>query len=350
MTATDSAEFAAHIQSLIDQKTKPLGSLGQLEALAHQLCMIQRTATPSVEPARVLIFAADHGVAVEGVSLYPQAVTAQMVLNFAGGGAAISVFARCFGLGLDVIDVGVAEALPDTLAITHAKVALGSANLALQSAMSEAELNAALAVGTSAVQRAADAGVHCIVLGEMGIANTTATACLVAQLCQIDALHVVGAGTGVSGAQLELKRAVVSKALQRAASELPPNTEPAYARQVLRQLGGLEIAALVGAILRAAELRIPVLLDGTIVCAAALVAVQMRTDLADTLIFAHRSADLSHQHCLRALHAKPLLDLQLRLGEASGAALAYPLLRAAAAMMREMASFASAGVSTADAS
>ncbi len=350
MTHTAADAFALHVQTLIDNKTKPLGSLGQLEKLAHRLCLIQGSATPSVEPARVLIFAADHGVAAEGVSLYPQAVTAQMLHNFANGGAAISVFARCFGLSLDVIDVGVAASLPATLAVTHAKVALGSANLAREAAMSEAQLDQALASGRAAIERAHAAGARCVLLGEMGIANTTSTACLVAQLCNADGVEVVGAGTGVSGAQLAHKQAIVSAALARAAIELPLTSEPHYAREVLRQLGGLEIAALVGAMLRATELRIAVLLDGAIVCAAALLAVRMRAACADVLIFSHRSADLSHRRCLQALNAQPLLDLQLRLGEASGAALAYPLLRAACAMMCEMASFSSAGVSTADAS
>ncbi len=328
---------AAAAQRVLDQKTKPVGSLGQLEQIAVRLCVLQNSLKPCVDPVRVLIFAADHGVSVEGVSLYPAAVTAQMMHNFASGGAAICVLARQIGASLALIDVGVDADLSSLQGIVHAKVRLGSGNIAIEDAMSEAELASALDIGRGAVKQAAADGIKALILGEMGIANTTAAAALQCELLEMPPEQIVGAGTGVTGGQLEHKRAIVAKALARAGN--------CGAREALRKLGGLEIAALTGAILEAQAQRIPVLLDGFIVTAAALAANAMNElTPPDNLFFAHQSAEIGHQHALAALGAKPLLNLGLRLGEASGAALAFPLLRAAAAIVSEMASFESAGV------
>jgi nicotinate-nucleotide--dimethylbenzimidazole phosphoribosyltransferase len=329
-------------QSAMDQKTKPVGSLGRLEALAVQLCAVQNTLMPQVDPVRVLIFAADHGVAAEGVSLYPAAVTAQMMANFAAGGAAISVLTRCFAMQHEIIDVGVNADLSGLAGVINAKVAHGSANLRHRPALSPSQLLAAMAVGAQAVQRAERDGVKTLVLGEMGIANTTAAAALVCAYTGHTPADVVGAGTGVSGAALAQKIAVVSDALARVGANRAAN-------ELLGELGGLEIAALTGAMLAAEQANMIVLVDGFIVTAAALAAVAMAPNARRTMVFAHRSAERGHQLALAALGATPLLDLAMRLGEGSGAALAVPLLRAASALMCEMASFASAGVATAGA-
>ena len=328
---------AATAQRVLDQKTKPVGSLGQLEDIAVQLCVLQNTLTPSVDPVRVLIFAADHGVSIEGVSLYPAAVTAQMMHNFASGGAAICVLAKQIGASLALIDVGVDADLSALSGIVHAKVRRASGNIATEDAMTQTELASAREVGRSAVKQALQDGVKTLILGEMGIANTTAAAALQCALLDLPPELIVGAGTGVSGSQLEHKRAVVARALARVGK--------CSAREALRALGGLEIAALTGAILEAQSQRIPVMLDGFIVTAAALAAKALsESNISDNLFFAHQSAEIGHQHALAALGARPLLSLGLRLGEASGAALAFPLLRAAAAIVCEMASFESAGV------
>jgi len=328
-------------QRVLDQKTKPVGSLGRLETLAVQLCVLQNSLKPVVDPVRVLIFAADHGVSVEGVSLYPSAVTAQMMHNFASGGAAICVLARQIGASLELIDVGVDADLTAVTAIVHAKVRRGSANILHTDAMSEPELADALNVGRDAVIRAERAGIKALILGEMGIANTTAAAALLCNLLNLPASLMVGAGTGVTGSQLAHKQSVVEKALARVGQDA---NAPA-AKEALRALGGLEIAALTGAMLEAQARQIPVMVDGFIVTAAAVAAAQISaSDSLSCLFFAHQSAETGHQHALKALNAQPLLDLELRLGEASGAALAFPLLRAAAAIISEMASFESAGV------
>ena len=323
---------------MLDQKTKPVGSLGELEELAKQLCRVQNTLHPQVDPVRVLIFAADHGVAVEGVSLFPSEVTGQMVRNFAAGGAAISVLARCFDVQLEVIDVGVNADLLELQGIVHAKVAMGTGNLRRHAAMERAQMQQALAHGAEAIVRAHAAGVRCVVLGEMGIANTTAAAALICALLGLAAEEIVGAGTGVSGEQLRVKQHVVRDALERVQGVRDVET-------LLCELGGYELVALCGAILEAESLGLLVVVDGFIVTAAALAAVRLRPRARDTMIFAHRSAERGHSVALQALKATPLLNLGLRLGEGSGGALAIPLLRAAAAIVREMASFASAGVS-----
>ena len=328
---------AVTAQRALDQKTKPVGSLGRLEDLAVQLCVLQNTLKPVVDPVRVLIFAADHGVSAEGVSLYPAAVTAQMMHNFASGGAAICVLARQIGASLELIDVGVDADLSALTGIVHAKVRRSSGNILHTDAMSESELSDALKAGQDAVIRAAGEGIKTLILGEMGIANTTSAAALLCALLNLSASQMVGAGTGVSGGQLEHKQRVVEQSLARAGS--------VDAHGALRALGGLEIAALTGAMLEAQAHHISVIVDGFIVTAAAVAAVAINgDDLLSGLFFAHQSAETGHQHALKALNAKPLLNLRLRLGEASGAALAFPLLRAAAAIMGEMASFESAGV------
>ena len=332
-------EWVAQARAALADKTKPVGSLGQLEAVAEQLCAIQRTLSPEVERPRILVFAGDHGVAVEGVSAYPAAVTAQMARTFASGGAAVCVLARAAGADFEVVDVGVDAELTGLEGIIHAKVRRGTRNFLHDAAMTADELDAAMEVGRDAVRRAAGAWVDAVALGEMGIANTTAASALLSALTGIPASQTVGAGTGVSGATLEHKRRIVERALVRHGDIV---SDP---RAALGALGGLEMAAIAGAALEAPRHDLPVVVDGFIATVAVLAAVRIDPSITGHLFFAHRSSERGHEAALRALDARPLLDLGLRLGEGSGAALALPILRAAGRIMREMATFSGAGVS-----
>lgn len=341
MTASDdAAAWRAAAAAALARKTKPLGALGHLETAAETLAGVQRTLTPVIDPARVLVFAGDHGVTEEGVSAYPREVTAQMMANFAGGGAAVTVLARSVGASVEVVDVGVAAVLPP-YGHVDAKVREGTHNFTRTAAMSPEECLAAFAAGRAAVQRAHADGCRLIALGEMGIGNSTAAAALLAALLGETAERMVGRGTGVDDAGLRRKQDAVRRALAR--------HEPVVASRdpmaLVAALGGFEIAAMAGATLEAAALRLPVLVDGFITTAAVLVAVRVDPTVRDGLLFAHRSAEAGHAVALAALGAEPLLDLQLRLGEGTGAALAVPLLRAACAILAEMATFDSAGVS-----
>ena len=320
--------------------TKPAGSLGLLEDLAVQLAGIQGGA-PASRPAEAVIFAADHPVVKHGVSAYPPAVTAAMVENFVRGGAAASVLARRLGVGLTVVDVGVAT--PYTRGVSgpgarlrRADVAdLNEGDIRIEDAMSPAVYSAARAAGIDAID-ALDAGTRVVVLGEMGIGNTTVAAAVVAALLGGDPAELVGSGTGVDRAGFDRKVAVVRDAVRRVVG-----TEPHH---VLKAVGGREIAALVAAAGRAIERRMAVLVDGFIVSAAILALVRIDPRTRRSLIFAHRSREPGHARILTALDARPLLDLDLRLGEASGALVALPLLDLACALHGEMATFADAGV------
>lgn len=323
----------------VDAKTKPPGSLGRLEDLAVALAALQGTLTPSVDPARLVVFGADHGVAAEGVSAYPAVVTGQMMANLASGGAAACVFARVLDVAMEVVDVGVAADLSGVSGVIHAKVRPGTANLAIEPAMTAPELAAAMEVGRAAVCRAAAAGCRAIVLGEMGIANTTAAAAVASALTGAAPDLTVGRGTGIGDDMLAHKRAVVARGLA-----LHVKTRGGVAH-LLAALGGLEIAALTGAILEAAERRLAVVIDGFIVSVAALGAMRLQPSSRAVCFFGHQSVEPGHAVVLEALAATPLLNLGLRLGEGTGALLALPLLRCACAMLSEMATFTAAGVS-----
>jgi len=338
VVADDSA-LERRLQDALDAKTKPPGSLGRLERLAVELGLAQGTDLPVADPARIVVFAADHGVTAEGVSAFPSEVTAQMVANFADGGAAVSVLGHQAGATLEIIDVGVASDLSALDGIVHDRVAAGTANLRHVAAMSHEGLEQALAAGRRAVVRAGDAGARTVLLGEMGIGNTTSAAVLTGLLGHADAATVTGRGTGLDDTALGLKRSVVAEAIGRLDGQRDDPLE------CLREAGGFEIAALVGAMMEAPAHRMTVLVDGYIVTAAALVACRLRPAVRRQLIFAHRSAEPGHALALRALDAEPLLDLGLRLGEGSGAVLALPLLRAACTVLADMATFESAGVS-----
>ncbi|ELY21831.1 nicotinate-nucleotide--dimethylbenzimidazole phosphoribosyltransferase [Vreelandella titanicae] len=322
----------------LDTLTKPPGSLGALEELAIQLSAITGELKPSVAPPAVVVFAADHGVADEGVSAFPQAVTAQMVANFANGGAAINVFARQIGALVEIVDVGVASPLTMP-GVISSKVRHGTANMALEDAMQCDQAIAAIDVGIAAVNRAKRAGAKCIMVGEMGIANTTASSAMLAVLTGESVANVVGAGTGINPQQQVHKVAVIERAIAARSAD------PQVPLEVLAKLGGLEIAAMTGAYLAAAAQRLPAIVDGFIATVAALTACRLCPAVRGYLIFGHRSQEPGHDVALKALEAKPLLDMGMRLGEGSGAALAYPLLQAATAMVAEMATFTDAGVS-----
>jgi nicotinate-nucleotide--dimethylbenzimidazole phosphoribosyltransferase len=301
--------------------------------------VLQGTLTPSVDPARLVVFGADHGVAVEGVSAYPPVVTAQMMANLARGGAAACVFSRALEVDLEIVDVGVAADLSALGGIVHAKVRPGTVNLAAGPAMTSQDLEAAIEVGRAAARRAIDSGCRVLALGEMGIANTTAAAALASSLLGASPELTVGRGTGVSDAILAHKRRVVSRALALHARPV------AGVSDLLAALGGLEIAAITGAILEASECGLAVVVDGFIVSVGALAAVRLEPRCRGACFFGHRSVEPGHALVLESLRARPLLDLGLRLGEGTGAVLALPLLRAACAMLSEMATFAAAGVS-----
>ena len=331
----------ADAQEAIDNKTKPPGSLGLIESTAVQLAVVQQTLEPTVDPARIIVFGADHGVAESGVSAFPAEVTVQMMANFSSGGAAVSVLGSVAGASLEVVDVGVNGDLTELEDVVHAKVRPGTRNLAIEAAMTHEEVDAAMQVGREAVVRAVKQGQRCIGLGEMGIANTTSAAILTGLLCDADAELVTGRGTGLNDTQLPLKRQLVEKVMQRLSASKDD------ALECLRHAGGLEIAALVGTLLEAPAHRLPVIVDGYIVTAAALIACRMKPSVREVLFFAHQSAEPGHKLALAQLQATPLLQLDMRLGEGSATALALPLLRGAAAILRDMASFADAGVSTA---
>ncbi|KVN28182.1 nicotinate-nucleotide--dimethylbenzimidazole phosphoribosyltransferase [Burkholderia pyrrocinia] len=336
------APFRARLQHVIDHKTKPPGSLGQLEALALQLGLIQRTERPLVQRPATIVFAADHGIAAEGVSPYPQAVTAQMVANFLAGGAAINAFSGVAQSVLEIVDAGVASPLPASDRLIARPVARGTRNFAHEPAMTRDEALGALAAGAARVRHHAALGTNVIGFGEMGIANTSSAACLMSRLLGVPLDACVGRGTGLDDAGLAHKRAV----LERALAQHPDATEPL---DVLATFGGFEIAMMTGAYLAAASERMTILVDGFIATSALLVAERLVPAVRDYCVFSHTSNEAGHRRMLEHFGAKPLLALDLRLGEGTGAALALPLVRAAAAFMSEMASFESAGVDNRDA-
>ncbi|MGB1765604.1 nicotinate-nucleotide--dimethylbenzimidazole phosphoribosyltransferase [Alloalcanivorax xenomutans] len=320
--------------------TKPAGSLGRLEQLAITLSAQQQRPRPAVDRVRIVVFAADHGVCAEGVSAFPQEVTGQMIANFVNGGAAISVLARHLGAELEVVNLGTAHPLPARDGVVMAEITPGTANLATAAAMSEEQLQAALSAGRDAVQRAA--GAELFIGGEMGIGNTTAAAAVACALLDLAPEVLAGPGTGLDADGLRHKVAVLHRALQRHRDTVAEADQPL---PVLASLGGFEVAALAGAFLAAAQTRIPVLVDGFIASVAALAATRLQPGLAEWLHFAHQSAEPGHARVLAALDADPLLRLNMRLGEGSGAAAAVPLLRQACALHNEMASFQDAGIS-----
>lgn len=334
------------IQERIDQKTKPTGSLGQLESTALQLALIQSQGQQNaarqihLNQPTMLLFAGDHGIAKEGVSIAPSEVTQQMVLNFLAGGAAINQFCRLNAIDLKVIDCGILLPVDtDNPNFILQRLGTRTQNLAQQAAMTEAQVAQGLELGGAIARQTIESGCNLLMFGEMGIGNTSSASALLAALSQTDVAYCVGKGTGINDAQLLNKVSLIRQGVTRYAENGEPD-----AFRALAELGGFEIVQMVGAFLAASEQRVPVLVDGFIVSVAAYIATLLNPDARDIMIFAHRSEEQGHQKVLALLEAVPLLDLGLRLGEGTGAALAYPLLQASAEFYNHMASFADAGV------
>jgi nicotinate-nucleotide--dimethylbenzimidazole phosphoribosyltransferase len=321
-----------------DRLTKPRGSLGRVEALGVRLAAIANASPPPVPaPAAVAVFAGDHGVLTEGVTPWPQDVTAQMVQNFLAGGAAINVLARQTGARVIVVDVGVAAELDAAPDLMRRKVRAGTGNIAREPAMTVAETRQALDTGAAVAARLVDDGAACLVTGDMGIGNTTPSAALVAAFAGRVASDVTGRGTGIDDPTLARKVAAVDAALART----PTRDDPIA---VLASLGGLEIAALAGFVVGGAAARVPVVVDGVIANAALLTAAQLVPGAVHFCFAGHRSTEPAARVVLDTLGLEPILDLELRLGEGSGACLALPVLEAAARILDEMATFDAAGV------
>jgi nicotinate-nucleotide--dimethylbenzimidazole phosphoribosyltransferase len=344
-TVTDDA-LQEKLQHRIDNKTKPLGALGQLEEIALRIGLLQGTTHPALRLPQIVVFAGDHGIAATGlVNPYPQAVTAQMVLNFIRGGAAINVFCRQHDLGLTVVDAGVNyEFDPGQVGerLVSKKIGFGTQNYLQGPAMTASEAAAAIEGGREVVAGLAALGSNCIGFGEMGIGNTSSAALVMSYILQIDVGDCVGRGTGVNDEQLEKKTATLREAHDRHQPLIAANPT---ASVMLQCVGGFEIAMLAGAYLEAAEQKMVILVDGFISTAALLLARLSHPSILDNCIFSHCSGENGHKRMLEWLDARPLLHLGMRLGEGTGAALAFPLVAAAVNFLEEMASFESAGVS-----
>ena len=318
--------------------TKPPGSLGRLEEVANRCAAIRETFALTASRPRIILFAADHGVCAEGVSAYPQDVTAQMVLNFLGGGAAINAFARSGRIELQVVDMGVATPLPVSGDLISRRVAAGTHNFCIAQAMTEIEMSTAIETGIELALDSATAGCDLLGFGEMGIGNTTSASAIASALTGQPVDAVVGAGAGADDACMARKRSAIERALALHAGSL------ATPLGVLRCLGGFEIAAMCGFCLGAAAHRVPIVTDGFIATAAAALAVRISPAASGYLFASHRSSEPGHAHLLAVLGQEPLLDLGMRLGEGTGAALAMNLIQAAVAAFTGMATFATAGV------
>lgn len=333
--STQDSALSAALDAAINNKTKPLGSLGVLEDVAKQVGLIQKTTQPHVTQPSILVFAGDHGVVAENISAYPQSVTWQMVENFLAQGAAINVFARQHQCALHVIDAGVNHDFGTRPGLIDRKVGSGTRNFAREPAMTVTECTAAMQHGMAL---AASLDGNVIGFGEMGIGNTTAAAAIMHKVTGIPVAHCVGAGTGLSADGIVHKQRVIERAVVHHVSVIAP-------LDILTTFGGFEIAMMVGAMLQAAERRMVLLIDGFIVSSALLLASRLQPDIFDYCVFSHCSDENGHQKMLNFLDARPLLQLGLRLGEGTGCALALPLLQAAVNFLCEMATFESAQVS-----
>jgi nicotinate-nucleotide--dimethylbenzimidazole phosphoribosyltransferase len=338
-------DISARALDKINRKTKPPGSLGMLETLAVRLAELQQTLEPKLRRKRICVYAGCHGVTAEGVSAYPSEVTDQMVLNFLSGGAAINVLARHGGIQIHVVDAGVDGDWPAELLrqpnFFQRGVRRGTRNFYQEPAMTAAECEQAIEIGREQVRLAVEAGIHVLGIGEMGIGNTTTASALLVALLGFDAEKAVGRGTGISDAVLRRKVKVVAEAVKKHSAQA---TEPC-GRYWLQTIGGYEIAAMTGTILEAARVRMPLVVDGFIATAAAAAAFDIDPTCRRACFFSHRSDEQAHGTTLKALRVEPILDLKMRLGEGTGAALAMHLLEASARILCEMATFDSAGIS-----
>ncbi len=333
------ADLIQQAQTRLDNKTKPLGSLGRLEEFARRVVAISGNPEPDVSKKVIFTFAGDHGVTEEGVSAFPKEVTPQMVFNFLSGGAGINVLARHAGAEVRVVDVGVDYDFGDAKGLISKKVARGTRNFANGAAMSRDEMMAALRVGIELADKCKDEGVALVGTGEMGIGNTTPSSAIIAAISGIPVQELTHRGTGINNAALQNKIRVIEKGLA------VNNPDPNDPLDVLAKVGGLEIAAIAGLVLGCAANSIPVVIDGFISTAGALIASQLHPNVRDYIFAAHQSVEIGHSFMLKQIGAEPMLDLSLRLGEGTGAALAMTLIDAGVKILKEMATFEQAGVS-----
>lgn len=330
--------LVSQLQHKINNKTKPLGSLGILETVALQVGVIQNTLSPELKNPTIVVFAADHGIVAEGVSPFPKEVTMQMVMNFLNGGAAINVFCKQNNIKLLVADAGVDYDFNPNLPLIHAKVGKGTRNIIYSAAMTAEECKKAMDLGGDIVLKQHKEGCNIIGFGEMGIGNTSSASLLMSKICGIPIEKCVGRGTGLDDAGLQNKIVVLTKAIEKHPNASTPT-------EILATFGGLEIAMMAGAMLKAAELGMIIMIDGFITTAALLSAHQFNKQILKNCIFCHYSNERGHGLMLDYLKAKPILNMDMRLGEGTGAAVAYPVIKAAVSFLNEMASFESAGVS-----
>ena len=333
--------FDEQIQHAIDTKTKPLGALGKLEAVAFQIAKIQQTLTPELVNPSILTFAGDHGAANAGVSAYPQEVTFQMVMNFLQGGAAINVFCKQNDIALQVVDAGVNFEFEDAPGLINAKIAHGTANYIEEPAMTQGQLDACLEKATNIVAEVAASGCNVIGFGEMGIGNTASASLIMSAICKLPIERCVGRGTGLDDAGLDRKLGLLTEAQSNHGVMSDPH-------QILQTFGGFEVAQICGAMLAAKQHNMIIMVDGFIATAAYLVAQAINPEISENAIFCHTSNESGHQLMLDYLKAEPLVNLGMRLGEGTGCAVAYPLIKSAVAFLNGMASFESAGVSEAE--
>lgn len=328
------------IRHKIDNKTKPAGALGLLESIAMQICLIQQTDTPRLTNPNLVVFAGDHGIATSGVSAYPQEVTAQMVHNFLQGGAAINVFCRQHDIKLTIVDAGVNADLPEHPDLVNQKIGRGTSSFLTGKAMSREQCQQAMKAGEEIVTGISESGTDIIGFGEMGIGNTSSASIITSILCQLPLAPCVGKGTGLDSDQYKKKLDILQQAV-----DFHHLSTSADVLDVLQTFGGFEIAMMTGAMLKAAELGMVVLVDGFIATAGFLAAHALQPAIRDYSLFCHVSEEPGHKKALDFLQAKPILQLDMRLGEGTGAAVAYPVICSAVAFLNEMASFDEAGVS-----
>ncbi|MCD0477557.1 nicotinate-nucleotide--dimethylbenzimidazole phosphoribosyltransferase [Chryseobacterium sp. LC2016-29] len=330
--------LADELQHKIDFKTKPLGALGFLENLAHKIGMVQQTTSPKLIKPHMVVFAADHGIATAGVSAYPQEVTYQMVMNFLGGGAAINVFCKQNNIDIKIVDAGVNFDFPEGLNLIDKKVRKSSRNMLDEPAMTSEEYQQALENGKSVVKEIAETGSNVIGFGEMGIGNTSASSLMMSQLFDIPIENCVGRGTGLNDSQLQNKIDTLSKAIEKY-----PHLKTAD--EIAQTFGGLEIAQMIGAMQEAYHQNMLILIDGFIATVAISVLFKKNSEILNNCIFCHVSDEFAHIKLLELLNQKALLNLNLRVGEGTGCALAYPIIQSAVNFLNEMSSFEDANVS-----
>ncbi|MBF0118250.1 MAG: nicotinate-nucleotide--dimethylbenzimidazole phosphoribosyltransferase [Desulfobacterales bacterium] len=332
-----SNELCEKLNHKINQKTKPPGSLGKLENIALKIGNIQNTLTPTLNNPAIIVFASDHGIALEGVSAFPQEVTYQMVYNFLNGGAGINVFARQNNIEVIVVDSGVNYDFKDAKGLINAKIGYSTKNYLHEPAMTIEECLAAIQKGADIVDKVYKKGCNIIGFGEMGIANTSSASIIMNKICDIPIEMCIGRGTGHDDSGLSRKKEILKRAVEKHKIDNDP-------LKILSTFGGFEIAMCCGAILKACENKMIVIMDGFIITSALLIACKLNINVLDYCIFSHKSNEDGHIKMLNWLKAEPVLNLELRLGEGTGAAICYPIIKSAVTFLNEMASFESAGV------